>query len=56
MKSFQQLAKVAHEALGAQIAKANSTTPRPWEELSPEEQATWVVVMQAVVAELESIH
>lgn len=56
MKSFQQLAKVAYEAIGAEITKVDSTTVRPWAELTPVEQAAWVVAMQAVVAELEAIH
>lgn len=56
MKSFQQLAKVAYEVHEREVIKPNGGKPYPWEELDPQLQASWVKAMQAVVAELVSVH
>lgn len=56
MKSFQQLARVAYEALGHEFTKQSGVETLSWEEIDPQLQASWVKAMQAVVAELESIH
>lgn len=55
MKSFQLLAKVAYEAFEAELAKAKELKPHPWALLPPAVQARWVVAVQKVVAELETI-
>lgn len=56
MKSFQQLAQIAYETHAKQAYKTNGTVAFPWKLLTPLEQECWVKTMQAVVAELESIH
>ena len=56
MKSFQQIAQAAYTAMANEIEKADGTAPKPWPLLHPVVQAAWVTTVQAVVAELESIH
>lgn len=56
MKSFQHLGQVAYEALRREIQKIDGTIAPSWADLTPTEQAAWLVSMQAVVAELETVH
>lgn len=55
MKSFQQLAQAAYEAHQAEEAKQGRAIRYQWSALSPGQQACWVKVAQAVVAEVAAI-